>query len=459
MKHISVVIMAAGEGTRMRSNLPKVMHQVAGRSLLEWVAAAVAPVSKKPIVVYGSGGDKIPSHYGERFSYALQSERLGTGHAVMMAKEEIRGSDYTVVIAGDMPLVKSETIEALVEKATKRKSALAILTASPEITPAYGRVLRDEKGKILRIVEEKDATEAQKQIKELNISVYCFATKALLEALEEIKSDNAQGEYYLTDTIEILASKGYEIESLAIDDIDECMGVNTRVQLAETAEALRGRINEALMLSGVSIIDPKNTYIDADVCVGQDTVIYPNVILEGNTKIGAGCTLYQGSRITNSIVGDNTTIENTVLQESSVGSDSQVGPYAYLRPNTVIGNGCRVGDFVETKNAKIGNGTKISHLTYVGDAELGEEINIGCGVVFVNYDGKEKHITKVGDGAFIGCNTNLVSPVDVGAGAYIAAGSTVTKNVPEDAFVIARAREVIKEGWAKGRYPVKKEKK
>lgn len=454
---MKVVIMAAGEGTRMRSSLPKVLHQAAGKCLVEWVADAARAVTEKPVLIYGNGGEAIRERFGEVFTYALQAQRLGTGHAVMAAREQIAGSKYTIVLAGDMPLVRPETIKRLAEEAVAADCDCMLLTASPEKTPAYGRIVRDAQGKICRIVEDKDATPEQKQIKELNISFYCFKTPALLEALDQLKPENAQHEYYLTDCIQVLYEAGKEVRSIDIGDMQECMGVNTRVQLAEAEAALRARINEKLMLSGVTMIDPTNTYIGADVEIGQDTLIYPGVILEGKCRIGSGCILYQGSRIRDSIVGDGTTVENSVLLQAEAGSCSKVGPNAYLRPGTRIGNHCRIGDFVETKNAVIGDGTKVSHLTYVGDAQLGEDINIGCGVVFVNFDGKEKKMTTVGDGAFIGCNTNLISPVQVGAGAYIAAGTTVTKDVPEDALAIGRARELVKAGWAKGRYKIHRE--
>ena len=329
-----------------------------------------------------------------------------------------------------------------------------LLTACPEKTPPYGRIVRDAVGRICGIVEDKDATSEQKKIKELNFSFYCFKTSALLRALAQLTPDNAQHEYYLTDCVGILYRAGGDVRSIQIEDMRECVGVNTRVQLAEAEAALRTRINEKLMLAGVTMIDPAATYIGPEVEIGEDTVIYPGVILEGKCRIGRGSTLYQGSRIVGCTIGDATTVENSVLLQAEVGDHTQIGPNAYLRPGTRIGSHCRIGDFVETKNAVIGDGTKVSHLTYVGDAELGEDINIGCGVVFVNFDGKEKNKTVVGDGAFIGCNTNLISPVQVGDGAYIAAGTTVTKDVPAEALAIGRARELVKANWAKGRYQI-----
>ena len=453
-KDFKVVIMAAGEGTRMKSSLPKVLHKVQGKTLVEWVIDSTREITERPVIIYGNGGEKIKETLGEGYEYVLQKERLGTGHAVMQAIDSIRGSRFTVVLAGDMPLIRKESITALAEGAQKKDISCLMLTASPEKTPQFGRIIRDGDGNITSIVEDKDATPEQKKIKELNISIYCFRTDDLIDALGKIGTDNAQHEYYLTDVISVLHGEGKKVDSIVIEDIKESMGVNTRVQLAEAGKALRERINEKLMLSGVTMIDPENTYIDDGVTVGKDTIIYPGVILENGTTVGEGCILYQGSRINGSHIGNGTTVENSVLLEARVGDRTKVGPNAYLRPGTVIGDDCRIGDFVETKNAVIGNGTKVSHLTYVGDASLGEDINIGRGVVFVNYDGTEKNISTVADGAFIGCNTNLVAPVNVGEGAYIAAGTTITRDVPSGSLAIGRVRQSVKEGWARGRYKI-----
>ena len=447
-----VVILAAGEGTRMKSKMPKVLHRCAGKSLAAWVAEAAGAVCSRPVVVIGSGGDAVRQALGEGCDYAVQEQRLGSGHAVMAAKQQLAGSEYTVVLAGDMPLIRGRSIKSLLASARGGDFSCMMLTGYVQNPKGYGRILRDEIGSVVGIVEEKDATDFQRSICEVNVSVYCFKTADLLFALGRLEPANAQGEYYLTDCVKILHDAGKKVGGQPVADLTECMGVNDRVQLSEAEALMRRRINEAHMRAGVTLIDPAQTYISPESEIGADTVLYPGVILEGACRIGSGCTLYQGSRLVDSQVKDGATVENSVLQSAVVGRQSKVGPYAYLRPGTVIGDGCRVGDFVELKNALVGNGTKISHLTYVGDAELGEEINIGCGVVFVNYNGKQKFKTKVGDRAFIGCNTNLISPVNVGEGAYIAAGATVTKDIPADALCIARAREVIKPGWAKGRY-------
>ena len=310
---IEVVIMAAGEGTRMHSALPKVLHKAAGRSLVEWVAEAARAVTEKPVLVYGNGGEQLRETLGEAFRYVYQAERLGTGHAVLTAQEEIRNSDYTIVLAGDMPLIRPETIARLAEETQKSGCDCMLLTACPEKTPPYGRIVRDAVGRICGIVEDKDATSEQKKIKELNFSFYCFKTFALLRALAQLTPDNAQHEYYLTDCVGILYRAGGDVRSIQIEDMRECVGVNTRVQLAEAEAALRARINEKLMLAGVTMIDPAATYIGPEVEIGEDTVIYPGVILEGKCRIGRGSTLYQGSRLVGCTIGDATTVENSVL--------------------------------------------------------------------------------------------------------------------------------------------------
>ena len=308
-------------------------------------------------------------------------------------------------------------------------------------------------------MEHKDASEQLRKINEVNISVYCFKTSALFQYIDMLKPNNQNGEYYLTDTIELIRQGGEKVGALALQDYTEGEGVNDKRQLAACAKILRRRINDAHMLNGVTIIDPDNTYIDADAVLEPDALIYPGVIIEKNSVVRSGAVIMQGSRICDSQIGEGATVQNSVVIQSKVGAYSQVGPYAYLRPGSNIGEHCRIGDFVEVKNSNIGNGSKVSHLTYIGDGDMGEDINVGCGVVFVNYDGQKKARCKVGDGAFIGCNTNLIAPVEVGSGAYIAAGATVTKDVPQDALLIARAREAIIPGWAKGKYKNQKDKK
>lgn len=444
------IILAAGEGKRMRSALPKVLHSLCGRTLAQWVLEAVRPVDSRPLMVVGHGREAVMEALKDSARYVVQSEQRGTGHAVMMAREHIEPGSAVLVVAGDMPLLRPETLVALTESLARDEYEAVVLTAQADDPTGYGRVLRDAQGRVTGIVEHRDATVAQRAVREINTSVYGFRGDALLSCLDRLTCDNDQGEYYLTDVIGLLAEGGRKVGAMSCSQ-QEAMGINDRAQLAVAGEILRRRINEDHMRAGVTLLDPASTYIDAGTVIGPDTVVYPGNILEGGTRVGAGCTLYANNRIRDSRVGDGATVESSVLLEAEVGGGTTVGPFAYLRPGARIGRGCRVGDFVEVKNAAIGDGTKVSHLTYVGDADVGSGVNVGCGVVFVNYDGHGKHRTTVGDHAFIGCNTNLVAPVSVGEGAYTAAGSTITEDVPGDALAIARCRQTVKEDWARKR--------
>ncbi len=448
MEYISVVL-AAGEGTRMKSKRPKVLHEAAGLSMLEWVLRAVRRAgTKRDIVVCGRAMDEIRTSCPEDVCCVEQKERLGSGHAVMCARQQLEGFDgYTLVVAGDMPLLTEGTISGLMREAEQGGFDCLLLSAELQAPFGYGRVVRRQDGAVAAIVEEKDATEEQRNICEVNASCYCVKNRVLLSAMEQIKPQNAQGEYYITDIVEIINRAGGKVGAYVAADARECMGVNDRVQLAAVSALLRGRIVEQHMKNGVTFIDPQAVYIDPDTEIGMDSVIYPGVTLEKGCRIGENVALYPGSRISGSVIGDGTTVQNSVVLDAEVGQRCTVGPYAYLRPATHVGSQCRIGDFVEIKNANIGDGTKVSHLTYIGDADFGTNINVGCGVVVVNYDGKKKYRTSVGNDVFIGCNTNLISPVKVEDGAYIAAGSTITDTVPKNSMAIARARQVIKTDW------------
>ncbi len=450
MNDCIAVILAAGEGKRMKSKTPKVLHCAAGKPMAAWVAdAAQEATGSAPVMVIGNGAEKLKEYFGDSVKYALQAEQLGTGHAVMAAREHIEGVGYALVVAADMPVLRAQTLLMIINKAKQENLGVCILSAIAQDPSGYGRIVRGENS--LRIVEHKDASDSELSIKEVNVSVYCFHIPALLEALDALRNDNSQKEYYITDCVQYISDKGYGAKAVVCADAQECIGVNDRAQLSEAAKVLRKRINDKLMLDGVSIIDPDSTYIDATVKIGMDAVIYPGVTLEGDTVIGDDAVLYPGSRISNSVIGKGTKVQNSVILDSKVGDNSTIGPYAYLRPGSVVGRGCRVGDFVEVKNSVIGDGAKVSHLSYIGDGEIGEKSNIGCGVVFVNYDGQKKSKTVVGKNAFIGCNVNLVAPVTVEDGAYVAAGSTVTKNVEADALCVARSKQTVIEGWAKRR--------
>lgn len=445
------IILAAGEGKRMKSKLPKPLQKVCGKTLIDRVISAVTEAgAEKNIAVIGHMSDKMEEYLGDRVEYAYQRERLGTGHAVMQGIASVSDKDGSViVVCGDTPLITAEMIKEAYGEHTKECRAATVITAICDNPFGYGRIVRSD-GRVVKIVEQKDATEEEKRINEINSGMYIFDIQKLKSALAKITNDNAQGEYYLTDAIEILINEG-ETVGAYITDMEQILGVNDRAQLAEADRLLNRRNVKALMDGGVMVLNPDTVRVDDDVKAGADTVIYPNTILEGATQIGEDCIIGPNTRIINCKISDNTEVQSSIATDSEIGGGTVVGPFAYIRPGSKIGDNIKVGDFVEIKNASIGNGTKIAHLTYVGDADVGERVNFGCGTVVVNYDGIHKHRTTIEDDCFIGCNTNLVSPVTVRKGAYTAAGSTITDEVPQDALAIARARQVVKEGWAKGK--------
>jgi bifunctional UDP-N-acetylglucosamine pyrophosphorylase/glucosamine-1-phosphate N-acetyltransferase len=452
MKDVYAVIMAAGEGKRMNSSMPKVLHAICGKTLVEWAMHAVGEFCEKPVIIVGHGADQVKSYLGDRAYYVMQEQQLGTGHAVMMARGYLEGKDgYVVIMAGDMPLITQATIRRVVEAMNDEETeyAAVVLTSRMVDPTGYGRIIRRADGSVKQIVEERDATDKEKSIKEVNSSVYCFDIKTLLGFIDKLSNNNAQNEYYLTDCISMMSSNGKKVRALPVMDLSDCMGVNDRVQLSVAARTLQQRINERHLRAGVTFIDPQATYVDADVRIGRDTVLYPGVVLEGQTQIGEGCTLSSSTHIKNSIVGSHVTLKASYLEDCVVKDGACIGPFAHLRPNSEIEKGCRIGNFVEVKNSVVGEGSKVSHLTYVGDADVGKNVNIGCGVVFVNYDGCKKCRSVVEDDCFVGCNSNLISPVRIGRGAYVAAGSTITEDVPQNALAIARERQINKTNWEK----------
>ena len=443
------LVLAAGQGKRIKSDLPKVLHKVCGKEMVNHVIDSVRDAGIDDVnLIIGKGAELVQNGTSDRnVSYSFQEEQLGTGHAVKCAKSFLEGKKGVVaVFAGDTPLIKKSTIEELFNEHINNENAATILTSLVKDPTGYGRIVRDESGQVLKIVEHKDCTEDELKINEMNTAIYCFDIELLVIALDKINNNNNQGEYYLTDVIEILKEENKKVGAV-ITEFEETIGVNSRVQLAEAEEILRNRINIMHMNNGVTLIDPKTTYIGVDVKIGKDTIIYPNNILEGNTEIGERCLLYQNSRISNGIIENDVDIQSSVILDSKVGENTTVGPFAYIRPETTIGKHARIGDFVEIKKSTIGDGTKVSHLTYIGDAEVGSECNFGCGTVVVNYDGKLKHKTIIGNNSFIGCNTNLVSPVKVEDNTYIAAGSTITSEVKEGDLAIARAKQRNISGW------------
>ncbi|HET7521875.1 MAG TPA: bifunctional UDP-N-acetylglucosamine diphosphorylase/glucosamine-1-phosphate N-acetyltransferase GlmU [Bacillales bacterium] len=444
------VILAAGEGSRMKSKLYKVLHPVCGKAMVRHVVDEVLQLGMHQVVtVVGRGSDAVRAELGDTVSYAFQQRQLGTGHAVMQAEDLLgqkRGT--TVVLYGDTPLITKETIEALILHHEASHAKATVLTSVVNDPSGYGRVIRGQNGGVKRIVEEKDASSEEKQITEINTGIYCFDNRSLFEALKYVNNDNAQGEYYLPDAVEILQNHGGMVEAFSTDDFAETLGVNDRVQLAAAEQVMQKRINEHHMRNGVTIINPEQTYISAGAAIGADTVIYPGTLLSGETVIAEDCTIGPDAEIHDSTVGRKTVVKRSVVSDSSIGSDVQIGPFAHIRPASDIGDRVKIGNFVEVKKSRIDEGSKASHLGYIGDAEIGSDVNFSCGAITVNYDGQHKHMTKVEDGAFIGCNVNLVAPVTVGKGAFVAAGSTITDPVPGNALSIARSRQTTKENYA-----------
>ncbi len=443
------IILAAGEGKRMKSSTPKVLHKVCGKEMINHVIDNIRKSGIEDInVVIGKGAEKVRKGTENRnISYSVQEEQLGTGHAVMCAEEFLDKKNGSVAIfVGDGPLITEDTVKKLISYHEEGNYGATILTTVMEEPLKYGRIIRNKYEEVEKIVEFKDCNKDELKVKEINSGMYCFDIEMLLNTLGKLNNNNNQGEYYLTDVIEILKSQGEKVGAISAT-IEEVTAVNSKYELSIAEQIMRNRINKAHMDNGVLIVDSNSTYIQCDVKIGADTTIYPGNVIEGNTIIGEGCMLYSNNRINNSVIKDNVTLESSVVLNSQVGENTTVGPFAYLRPETIIGKDARIGDFVEIKKSTIGNGTKVSHLTYIGDAEVGDKCNFGCGTVVVNYDGKIKNKSKIGNNVFIGCNTNLVSPVEVEDNSYIAAGTTVTNTVPRGALAIGRVKQENKENW------------
>lgn len=444
------IILAAGEGKRMKSDTSKVLHKVCGKAIIDYVCDAVRGAgSEGEIVIIGNHSEQLVSHFGETVQFATQEDRLGTAHAVMQAEPYFKEYEGDIIVmCGDTPLIQSETLKDAYQTFLQSGCSGLVITADLLDPFGYGRIIKDRDGSCLRIVEEKDATPSEQKISEINSGMYIFKAKDLFRTIFKVKNDNAQGEYYLTDVVEIMAKEDKKVFTYTIDNEDEILGVNDRIQLSDANRIMNQRNVYQAMLNGVSIIDPDSTYIDSMSQIEYDTVIYPNCYIN-NSKIGKGCIIGPDSSLDNMTVLSGVTIKKSTCMDSTVKSGTTVGPYAYIRPNSEIGENVKIGDFVEVKKSVIGNGTKVSHLTYIGDSEVGERVNFGCGTVTVNYDGEKKYKTIIGNDAFIGCNTNLVAPVKVGNSTFIAAGSTITDDIPDKNFAIARQRQTNKEGWKK----------
>lgn len=447
MDALTAIILTAGEGKRMRSRQPKVLHQLCGRPLIAYPLRVARALADRIVLVIGPDAEEVVRLAGPDVRHVVQRERLGTGHAVQQAKDEC-GAGTILVLPGDVPLLTVETLERLVSLHQETHAAATLLTAVVEPPTGYGRVLR-QRGRVARIVEERDATDDQKKITEIATSVYCFEARRLWQALADVRPDNEQGEYYLTDVVGILARAGARVEAVTVPDASEALGVNDRKQLAAVATIQRRRILDRLMEAGVTILDPASTYIEDTVTIGPDSVVYPNVVLEGATVIGTECVVGSGGQVRGSRLGDRVTLKPyCVLADSVVEDDAELGPFCHLRPRAHIGARAKIGNFVEVKKSRIGRGSKANHLAYIGDATVGENVNIGAGAITCNYDGLAKHETRIGDGAFVGTNTSLVAPITIGEGAYIGSGSVITRDVPPGALAIERSPQVVKDGWA-----------
>lgn len=451
MKDTIALILAAGKGTRMKSKVPKVLHRVGGIPMVEQVLRTVkAAGMQRQIVVVGFGGEAVQEYLGNRAETVMQTEQLGTGHAVLQAETLLRGAAGTLLVTcGDTPLVTKDTFRYMLEQHEKSHAAATVLTTHMPDPTGYGRVMRDDAGRVIKIVEQKDGSPAELAVNEVNAGIYCFDMELLWDMLHRITNTNAQGEYYLTDIIGMLVSAGKLVSAFAAPDYKETLGVNSRQQMAEAEQVLRCRKLNELMTEGVSVIDPDNTYVDTTVFVGCDTVLYPGTILEGDTHIGEDCQIGPYVRMTNVKMGNGNHLQFTYAHDCEIKNGCEVGPFVHFRPDTTIGNHVKVGNYMEVKNSIIGDGTKLPHLSYIGDSDVGSCVNIGCGTITVNYDGKNKHRTAIADHAFVGCNSNLVAPVSVGKYAYVGAGSTVTKDVPAGALAVGRAKQRNIEGWVK----------
>ena len=445
------VVLAAGEGTRMKSQIPKVLHEIAGRSILGHVLAATAPLGAKELrVVVGSSRERVEGHVAQiapGASIVVQEQRNGTGHAVQLALADAQAEGSVLILAGDTPLLRSNTLQEFIDAHYEYNSVASVLTSIVPEPFGYGRIIRSESEQLLRIVEERDATLEQREIDEINTGVYIFDIATLRNAVAQLKSSNAQGELYLTDVIALIQGEGKQVAAILSNDYTETLGINDRAQLAECGAIMRDRINDEWMRSGVTIIDPATTWIDLDVKIAPDVTILPGSILRGTTVVDAGALIGPRSTLTSVVVAEAAVVQESVATDSTIGPRANVGPFAYLRPGSQLAADSKVGAYVEVKNSTIGEGSKVPHLSYVGDATIGTGSNIGAATIFVNYDGVAKHRTVVGNDVRIGSDTMLVAPVTIGDGAYTAAGSVITEDVPAGAIGVARAKQRNVLGW------------
>jgi bifunctional UDP-N-acetylglucosamine pyrophosphorylase / glucosamine-1-phosphate N-acetyltransferase len=448
-ENLEVVILAAGLGTRMKSGTIKILHRAAGRPIIDYVLDLASDLSPRPpVMIVGYQREQVQKSVGSRARFAVQEEQKGTGHAVLQAAEHVDPSRRVLILSGDVPLTRIETLRHLLDEHERSGNALTLLTMKPSDPALYGRIVRDENKAVVRIVEAKDASDEEKLIPEVNAGIYVFNGEHLFENLRNLKPENAQKEYYLTDLLKVIRDAGHRVGAVIADDATEALGVNSRAELAQVETEIQRRVVTRLMTEGVTFRNPATVVIDSSVTIGPDTVVYPFVTLEGTTRIGEGCVIDPGVHLNNVTVGDDVHLKTgTVAEDAIIEEEATVGPYAHLRPGTRLGRRVKVGNFVETKKAVFGEGAKASHLSYIGDAEVGADANIGAGTITCNYDGVNKHQTIIEEGAFIGSDSQLVAPVRVGRGAYVGAGSTITKDVPPGALATSRTPQKVTEGW------------
>ena len=451
MSDTAVIIMAAGKGKRMKSNLPKVIHNLAGKPILNYVLEKVSQLeAKRKILVVGYKSDKIKELIGDKIEYVEQKEQLGTAHAVLQTKKLLSAFKGDVLIlSGDVPFLTVKTINRLLKYHQTNNFCCTLLSAVLKNPEGYGRIIRDKKGEIKGIIEEVDLSTDKKRITEINSGIYCFNKEKLFQALEKVAPNNKQGEYYLTDTVKILLEEGLTIGNIIVKDYSEILGINNRLDLADASQKVYQKTLQDLMLQGVTVVDPNSTFIEQGVKIGQDSIIYPFTIIEKDTKIGSNCFIGPYSHLIDADIGERVRVWASLIESSTVKEGAKIGPYAHLRPKTVVEKRAKIGNFVELKKTVMGEGSKASHLTYLGDAVIGKKVNIGAGTITCNYDGEKKNKTVIEDGVFIGSNNSLVAPVKLGKDSYTGAGSTITEDVPAGNLAVGRSRQKNISGWRK----------